>query len=137
MVPCVVSQQFAAVSKILERRRIRCRELGAPARNQIQFCQPLTLVARRDQVRSTIQLINNFEDALLQLFWRNALCEQPPDSEMSLGTRCLRDQGVGSFLHAVVEKPIGIFRANDKACSDRLPKLAVHLLDRVLRNHLQ
>ncbi|HYT20531.1 MAG TPA: hypothetical protein VEW05_09915 [Candidatus Polarisedimenticolia bacterium] len=63
--------------------------------------------------------------------------EQHPYSEMSLSAQFLRDQRIGGFLDTVMEKPIGIFRAEDESCPDRVPKLAVHVLLRVLVDYHQ
>jgi hypothetical protein len=88
-------------------------------------------------VRAAVELINNFEDPLPQLLWRGVRCEQHPYSEMSLSAQFLRDQRIGGFLNTVVQEPVRIFRAEDEARSDRFPKLAVHVLLRVLVDHHQ
>jgi hypothetical protein len=56
---------------------------------------------------------------------------------MGLGAQFFRDQRISCFLDTVVEEPIGVFRAEDEARSDRLPKLVVHFLVGVLVNHPQ
>ena len=79
-------------------------------------------------MRAAVELIDNLEDPLLQPLWRGVRREQPAYSEMSLRAQFFRDQGIGGFLDTVVEEPIGIFRAEDEACSYRFPKLVVHFL---------
>src|SRR5215471_5681056 len=79
-------------------------------------------------MRAAVELIDDFEDRLLQLLWRGLRCEEHAYSEMGSGTRFLRDQGVGGFLDTVVEKLVRIFRTNDQPCSHSFPKLAMDLL---------
>ena len=55
-------------------------------------------------MRATVELIDDFEDRLLQLLWRGLRCEQHPYSEMGFGAQFLRDQGVGGFLDTVVDE---------------------------------
>src|SRR5215469_14204541 len=88
-------------------------------------------------MRAAVELIDDFEDRLLQLLWRGLRCEQHPYSEMGSGTRFLRDQGIGGFLDTVVEKLVGIFRTKDQPWSHRFPKLVMHLLLGVLVNDAQ
>src|SRR4051794_5999915 len=86
-------------------------------------------------MRAAVELIDDFEDRLLQHLWRGLRCQQHPYSEMGFGTRFLRDQGIGAFPDTVMKKLVGIFRTKDQPCSHRFPKLAMHLL--LLVNDLQ
>src|SRR5947208_3543485 len=88
-------------------------------------------------MRAAVELVDDIEDYVLQLFWRRPRCEQHPYSEMDSGARFLRDQRIGGFLDTVVEKLVGIFRTKDEPCSDRCPKLPVHLLLGVLADYPQ
>src|SRR5262249_58516638 len=69
--------------------------------------------------------------------WRCVRQELPPYSQMCFGAQIFRDQRIGCFLDTVVEEPVGIFQAEDETRSDRFPKLAVHVLLRILVNHRQ
>ncbi len=56
---------------------------------------------------------------------------------MGLSARFFRDQRIRCFLDPVVEECVGLLHAKNQARSNRFPKLAIHFLARLLRNHLQ
>src|SRR5260370_37988620 len=56
---------------------------------------------------------------------------------MGLGAYVFWDQGVGRFLDPVVQESVGLLRAKNEARANRFPKPAMHLLARLLRNHLE
>src|SRR5229473_4776253 len=70
-VPSLFGQQCPGSVEVRKRRGVCCRALGALARNEIQFGEPLTFPSRRDEVRSTVQLIDDVKDPLFQLLGRN------------------------------------------------------------------
>ena len=88
-------------------------------------------------MRSAVELIDDLEDLVIPLLGRRVRGQQPSDSEVHLGARCLRDQGICCFLYAVVDESVGSLRANDESRADGFPNLSMYFLDRVLRDDLQ
>ncbi len=73
--PAVLRQQLAARRQVAQRRAIRGRFLGAPAGDEIEFGQPLTLVRQIDQVGAAVELVHDLEDLFLDLLRRRPRCQ--------------------------------------------------------------
>ena len=52
-------------------------------------------------------MADDLEDALIDRAWWNLRDEPPPDCEVLRCPLAFLDQGLGRFLHAVVEKLVG------------------------------
>ena len=70
--PAIRRQQRRPGGEIGQRRRVRGRGLGAPARDQVQLGDPLPLLARGDQGRAAVELADDLEDVLLDRLGRRA-----------------------------------------------------------------
>src|SRR6516164_7830252 len=80
--------------------------LSALTRHQIEIRKLLLFVSRRYQSSTAIKLIDDLENRLFPLLRRSVSSQQPADSQMRLGSPCLRDQGIGRFLNAVMKETI-------------------------------
>src|SRR5215472_5522158 len=91
LVPGLFGQQCPARREILKRCGIRCRNFSAPARNEIQLCDPVTFLSGHNEVRAAVELINNLEDPLLLFLSRGVSCQQSAYSEMGFGPQFFWD----------------------------------------------
>src|SRR5712691_176387 len=128
--PAIFRQQCRTREEIGERRGVGCCLLGARAGHEVECGQLLAFLGCSDQRGATVELIDELEDRLFPLLWRRMCYEQPPDAEMRCGASFLRDEGIGGFLDAVVDKPVGALQPLDHLVTDRLPEMRV---DRLLR----
>ena len=135
--PAVLRQQCRASDQIVERRGVGRGRLGALARYQVELGQLLAFFARGDQRRAAVELVDDLEDRLLPLLRRRVCHQQPADPQMVRCARCLRDQRIGGFLHAVVDKSVGAVQAHNQLLTDRLPKVRLDLLRRGPENDRQ
>src|SRR4029453_10305823 len=126
--PAIFRQQCRTREEVGERRGVGGCLLGARAGNEVEFCQMLASLLFSDQRGATVKLIDELEDRLFPLLWRSMCCEQPPDAQMRCGASFLRDEGIGSFLDTVVDKPVGPPQPLDHLVTDRLPEMRVNLL---------
>jgi hypothetical protein len=109
----------------------------ACARHQVELGQLLALVPCGEQRGAAVELIDDLEERRLPLLRRRVRHEQPADPEMGRGAQVCRDQCIGGFLDAVMEKPIGTFRAAHESRAGRFPQGAVPVLLHVLVDHRQ
>ena len=66
-IPGLVRQQPAAGAEVLQCRGVSRGKLCAFTRDKIQFRNALLLRNRRDQMRATVELIDDLEDPFLKL----------------------------------------------------------------------
>ncbi len=104
--PRVFGQQGRAGREVGERRGVGRGSLGPPAGDQVELGQLLTFISRRDQRRAAVELIDYLEDRLVPLSRRRPRRQQPADPQVRLGAQVFRDQRIGGFLDAVMEKPV-------------------------------
>src|SRR6516162_4081894 len=130
LLPCVVWHSRSARNKIAQCRSIGRGSFGASTCDQIEIHKLLLFVSRRDQSSTAIKLIDDLENRLFPLLRRSVSDQQPTDSEMRLGAPCLRDQGIGRFLNAVVDKLIRTLQKHNKLKTQSLPQIRVELIFR-------
>jgi hypothetical protein len=87
----------------------------------------LALVLCGDQGLAAVELIDNLDYRFLLLLPRRLRHEQSADPQMRFRAPILRNEGVGSFLHPVMDKPVGASRTLHKLLADSFPQICVNL----------
>src|SRR5262249_18707291 len=105
---------------------------GTRACNEVQLRQLLLLGARRYQRYAPIELIDDFENRLLVLFRWEVREQQPSDAEMRCCALGLWNQGIGGFLNAVMEEPIGSLGMENEFGSQRFVQITAQFFVRSL-----
>src|SRR5690242_6392049 len=85
----------------------------AASRDQIQLGNLQPLRGGRDERHAAIELVHDLKAFFLKLVGRRRGSYQPPYPEVSICSRILWDQRISCFLDPVVEKPIGVTRAEN------------------------
>ena len=85
-------------------------------------------VARGDQGRAAVELIDDFEDGPLPRLRRCLRQQLPTDSQMERRALFIFDQRVGCFLHSVVDKPVGSRLVLDQFLTNGFPQSRMNLL---------
>ncbi len=91
------------------RRDVGGRSLGALRRDSIELGELVALGFRLDQTRAQIQVIDDFEDVVLQILGGRVARQDATDAQMFGSSFGFGDQRVRGLVHAVVQE--GVARA--------------------------
>ena len=103
MSPALLAQKASTRHEITQCSSEGGRCVGAQARCQVELRELLAFVNCRDQIRTSVELIDDFENRLVLLLRRGSRCYQPPDPQMSFGTLAVGNGCIGCFVHAIVD----------------------------------
>src|SRR5262249_54882197 len=126
--PRTVRQEPGTGGEIAQRGRVSGRCLGTLARGEVQFGHLLAFIVRGDDLRATIEMIDDLKDYLLALFSRSLLCQQPADSKMLRCALRLREQGIGGLLNAIMKEAIRTLQSEHEPALQRFLKIAMEVL---------
>src|SRR5579864_664154 len=106
--PAVIHLRHEPIAgdKILQCRGIGAGVLGTPARHEVEFGDPFSLLLRRDHRRSAVEMIYDVEDHLIELFRPDTRYQYPPDPEMCGSPFALWDERIRCLLNAVVQEGV-------------------------------
>ena len=100
--------------QIAQRRCVGGRGLGLLPGAQVQPRERHPLRIVRDQVAAEIEVLDDVEDALVELDSGTVGQHEPPHGQVHLPLGLVRDQRVRRLLHAVVEELVGRGRARGR-----------------------
>src|SRR6185295_15236355 len=123
--PRVPAHGRHAGGKILASGRVRRRRLRASSRSKVELSQPLALLERCDQCRTTTELAHGLEDHFLDLVRWDIRLEPSTESEMQRGSLTLGNEAVGRFSYAVVRKRVGAAETEHEPRAHGLPERGV------------
>ena len=102
--PCVVAEERHCVPEATHGELVCRRITGLRSRAQIELGEPLALLLIRDQRGRLIQMIDDVEEAALELAAGALVEEHAADGEVQRRLVGGGQPGVGRLLHAIVQK---------------------------------
>src|SRR5580692_1775867 len=111
--PVLLGEQGFSRGQMNQCRFVSGARPCAASRDQIQLGDLQPLCVGRDERHAAIELVHDLKDSFLQLVGRRRGNYQPPYPEVGICSRILWDQRISCFLHPIMEKQVGVTRAEN------------------------
>ncbi len=124
------AEQANPLRQVADGRRIGGRGLGPPPGPQIELDEELALGRIGDEAAAPVELIDQIEDALLEILGARGGEEGAADGQVHRRALALGDQEIGRLVNPIVHEAVGVPEADHQLFAERLPELTVQLLGR-------